>query len=255
MSRTCLIPGSMLLCLTVTALTWTAIVAADTKTAEPSAAVTPAPRAASWWMDRHRSINERVQAGNVDLIWIGDSITQGWETAGAKVWQEFYGNRRAVNLGFSGDQTQHVLWRSENGNVNGIAPKVAVIMIGTNNSNDDDFSVDEISDGVKAIVKLIREKLPETRVLLLGIFPRGARPNAQRDKISAVNEKIETIADATMIRYANIADAFLEKDGSISREIMPDTLHLSPKGYQLWAKAIEPIVAEMLEEMRPPESK
>src|SRR5687767_14628351 len=96
-------------------------------------AVKPVPRDAGW-MKRHESFNERVKKGNVDLIFIGDSITQGWEGAGKGVWEKYYGKRNAVNLGIGGDRTQHVLWRLENGNIKGIEPKLAVVMIGTNNS-------------------------------------------------------------------------------------------------------------------------
>src|SRR5262249_2849509 len=101
-------------------------------------AVVPAPRDANW-MKRHDSFNERVKQGNVDLIFIGDSITQGWEgespKGGKKIWEEFYGKRNAVNLGIGGDRTQHVLWRLDHGNIENIKPKLAVLMIGTNNSS------------------------------------------------------------------------------------------------------------------------
>ena len=138
---------------------------------KPNDAVVPVPREGGW-VKRHESFNERVKKGNVDLIFIGDSITQGWEGAGKKVWEEFYGKRNAVNLGIGGDRTQHVLWRLENGNIEGIKPKLAVLMIGTNNSGSN--SSEQIAAGVTAIVEKLRKELPETKVLVLGIFPRGA---------------------------------------------------------------------------------
>jgi beta-glucosidase len=248
MQRPYLISRIVLSSLAAMTVTWPVVAADDIQPAKQSAAVTPEPRTAAWWVERHQNANARGKEGNIDLIWIGDSITQGWEGAGAEVWNRFYGTRRPANLGFSGDQTQHVLWRLEHGNLEGITPKVAVIMIGTNNSNGDDFSAAEITEGVKTIVKSVRTKLPKTRVLLLGIFPRGEYPNAQREKIINVNNAIAQMADSSTVRYVDIGDAFLQEDGRISREIMPDFLHLSPKGYEIWAKAIEPVLAEMLGE-------
>ena len=101
--------------------------------AQENDAIKPVPRDANW-MKRHDSFNARIKQGNVDLLFIGDSITQGWEGAGKAAWSEKYGKRNAVNLGIGGDRTQHVLWRLDNGNIDGIKPKLAVLMIGTNNS-------------------------------------------------------------------------------------------------------------------------
>ena len=143
---------------------------AATNAAEPHDAIKPVPREGNW-MARHESFNARVAKGNVDLLFIGDSITQGWEGAGKNVWAKFYTKRNAVNLGIGGDRTQHVIWRLDNGNVKNISPKAAVIMIGTNNSGSN--SSEQIAEGVEVIVKQLREKLPEMKILLLGVFPRG----------------------------------------------------------------------------------
>ncbi len=148
------------------------------------ASTTPAPRDDASWMPRHKSMNERVKKGNVDLLMIGDSITHGWEGGGKDVWEKYYAKRNAVNLGIGGDQTQHVLWRLENGNIDGIQPKLAVLMIGTNNAGSG--NVQAIAAGVKAIVEKLRAKLPQTKVLLLAIFPRG--PNT-KDRLRQVNSK------------------------------------------------------------------
>lgn len=211
------------------------------------AAVTPVPREANW-LKRHESINQRVKQGNVDLIFIGDSITQGWESNGKKVWAKHYGNRNAANLGISGDRTQHVLWRLDNGNLEGIKPKLAVIMIGTNNSNREDNTAEEIADGIKAIVAKLQMKLPETKVLLLAIFPRQPMPHPQREKNAKASELASKVADGKRVHYLDIGPKFLAADGGIDKEIMYDFLHLTPKGYQIWADAIEPKVAELLGE-------
>ncbi len=209
----------------------------------PAAAI-PVPRKDAWWTQRHEQISARVKKGNADLVLIGDSITQGWEGGGKEVWQEFYGKRNAVNLGIGGDQTQHVLWRLANGNIQGICPKLAVLMIGTNNSHG--FKPEEIAVGVKAIVGKLRKELPQTKVLVLGIFPRGPNKDDHlRQVVAKTNELIRTIDDGAMVRYLDIGPKFLQ-DGTLTKEIMPDLLHLSPKGYRIWAESIEPAVAEVM---------
>jgi beta-glucosidase len=205
----------------------------------------PVPREGGW-MKRHETHLERVKPGKADVVFIGDSITQGWEGAGRDVWTRFYGSRNAVNLGIGGDRTQHVLWRLDHDEVKGINPKVAVVMIGTNNVGGN--SADEIAKGVTAIVKSLRDKLPKTKVLLLAVFPRGEKPNSGRDKIKQLNEKIKTLDDGKNVHYLDISKAFLNDDDTISKEIMPDYLHLSPKGYRIWADSIEPTLWKLMEE-------
>lgn len=213
-------------------------------------AITPVDREAGWWQARHEAMNTRVAQGNVDLIFIGDSITQGWEGSGKAVWDEYYAARNAVNLGISGDRTQHVLWRLDHGNIDGISPKAAVIMIGTNNSNGQDNTVTEIADGIRAIVTRLRTQLPEMQILLLDIFPRGADTNPQRGKILQVNQLARKVADRDeKVHYLAIGHHFVKDDGTISKAVMPDSLHLSPAGYQIWANAIEGKLRALLDEM------
>jgi len=214
---------------------------------KPSSTTTPVSRDAKWWTARHEKINAGVKQGNADLLFIGDSITQGWEGAGKKVWKKHYGKRNTVNLGISGDRTQHVLWRLDHGNIDGIPPKAAVLMIGTNNSGSN--TSEEIAEGVKAIVDKIRKKLPKTKLLVLAIFPRGTNDKDNRRQVNKkANQTIAKLADDKMVHYLDIGQRFLETDGTLSREIMPDLLHLSPKGYSIWAEAIEPTVAKLLDE-------
>jgi beta-glucosidase len=213
---------------------------------DAKASITPAPRPDAWWQQRHESMNARVKKGNVDLLLIGDSITHGWEGGGKDVWAKFYEKRNAVNLGIGGDRTQHVLWRLENGNIEGIKPKLAVIMIGTNNSGTD--TVPEIADGVRAIVKKLRTTLPDTKILLLGIFPRDEQPSKRRGDLLQVNQIIARLDDGKNVHYMDIGSRFVDDNGSIPKEIMPDFLHPSPAGYQIWADAIEAKVAELMGE-------
>ena len=199
------------------------------------------------WGERHLSFNRRARQGDSDLVLIGDSITQGWEGAGKEVWAKHYTPRKAVNLGIGGDRTQHVLWRLDDNNLKGLDPKLAVLMIGTNNSGDD--SSQDIAAGVKAIVEKLRTQRPEMKVLVLGIFPRGATPEDARRKVNEkANEIISKLDDGENVFYLDIGPEFLEEDGTLTKEIMPDLLHLSPKGYQIWANAIEPKVSELLGE-------
>lgn len=209
------------------------------------AAINPAVPRSSGKNERHLRINDRVSEGKVDLIFIGDSITSGWESRGQKVWDQFYGKRNAVNLGIGGDRTQHVIWRLDNGNVKGISPKAAVVMIGTNNSRDN--TPEQIAEGVTVIINQLRSKLPETKVLLLAIFPRGANDERHR-----VNEKANAIfaelADGEHIHYLNIGSKFMNNDGVLIRGMMPDQLHLNEQGYVIWAEAIESNLSKLLGE-------
>lgn len=215
---------------------------------QESDTVKPVPRDANW-MKRHDSFNERVKKGDVDLIFIGDSITQAWEGPGKQVWAETYAKRNAVNLGIGGDRTQHVLWRLDNGNIEGIKPKLAVIMIGTNNSGSN--TSEQIAEGITAIVHKLREKLPETKILLLGIFPRGVDDNDAKRKVNAgANAIVAKLADGKMVEYLDIGPKFLDDKNVLSKDVMPDLLHLTPAAYKIWADAIEEHVARMMGETK-----
>jgi lysophospholipase L1-like esterase len=213
---------------------------------EPHDAIKPVPREGGW-VKRHESFNARVAQGNVDLIFIGDSITQGWEGKGKGVWEKFYGKRNAVNLGIGGDRTQHVIWRLDNGNVKDISPKAAVIMIGTNNSGSN--TPEQIAEGVSVIVKQLREKLPQTKILLLAVFPRGENKADKRRQVNeGANAIFSKLDDGEHVFYLDIGQKFLQDDGTLTREIMPDLLHLSEEGYTIWAESIEAKLAELLGE-------
>lgn len=217
--------------------------------APPHAAVKPVPRQEKWWQARQDSINARAKKGKVDLLFIGDSITQGWNDN--DVWKKAYGPRNAMNAGIGGDRTEHVLWRLDHGNLENIHPKLAVLMIGTNNSNKNDYTAQQIGEGITAIVQKLRTKLPETKILILAIFPRGENPQdpavkAQREKNAAASALAAKLADDKTIFYLDIGPKFLDKEGKLPKEIMYDYLHLTLKGYQIWADAIEGKVAELL---------
>lgn len=223
-------------------------VAAETMPRE-NAAIIPVPRTGGA-TNRQSQVLQRAKdnPGPCDIAFIGDSITQAWEGPGKNVWQKYYGNRKCLNFGVGGDRTQHVLWRFENGQLDGIKPKVAVLMIGTNNSNRDDNTEAEILEGVQQIVKQLRQRLPATKVLVLGIFPRAQTFSPQRGKILQVNQALAKLADGNMVHYLDFGSELIEADGSISKTKMPDYLHLSEAGYEIWAAAIEPKLKELLAE-------
>src|SRR5262249_11373876 len=166
---------------------------------EQNSATKPVPREGNW-MKMHESFLERAKGGSIDLLFLGDSITRGWNNN--EVWKKYYEPRRAANFGIGGDRTQHILWRLDNGEIDGISPKVAVLMIGTNNASTN--SASEIADGIKAIVQKLREKLPKTKILLLAVFPRGEKPNSTREKLQAVNDEIAKLDDGKMVKYLDI---------------------------------------------------
>ncbi len=216
---------------------------------EVNDATIPASRADEpWWKQRWLALNERVQQGDAEILFIGDSITQGWEDTGLRVWNETFASPRTVNLGFSGDRTEHVLYRLENGHLEGIAPRLTVLMIGTNNTGHSLQDPKEIADGIDAILATIRSKIPGTKVLLLGVFPRGFSPEAP-DRLNniAVNQYLRRFDDGEHIHYVDIGQVFLEPDGTISDEVMPDGLHLSEVGYERWALALQEKIRELRE--------
>ncbi len=216
-------------------------------------AVKPVPRDGGW-MKRHEAFVERAKKGNVDVLFVGDSITQGWEGAGKKVWAERFASWKPMNLGIGGDRTQHVLWRITTGKeLEGIDPKVVVMMIGTNNFGTN--TPEQIADGVKAILDEFHKQKPKAKVLLLGVFPRsGKKPAdpmvAAKDelhaKTPAVNKLLAKFDDGKSVKYLDIGEKFLDDKGGLPKSTMPDFLHLSEKGYTIWADAISKTVEEMV---------
>lgn len=185
-----------------------------------------------------------LKKGPIQFLAVGDSITDGWRRG--ESFEKAFGAYNPYNIGIGGDRTQHVLWRLENGEVDGIKPKVAMVMIGTNNIGNP--SNDEIVAGVTKIVTTLRAKLPETKVLLLGIFPRDEKPGTNsRNRIKAMNEALAKLDDGgKTVKFLDIGDKFLDAEGNIPKDVMPDALHPTEKGHQIWAEAIKPTLDEMM---------
>jgi lysophospholipase L1-like esterase len=259
--------------------------------AEEKAADNPAARKLDRDIPRHREFLRRIEQskGAGDVIFLGDSITHAWE--GQKAWQEYFGAFKPVNLGISGDQTGHVLWRITDGHeLDRLDPKAAVIMIGTNNTGA--HTAEQISGGIRAIVEELRRQKPHMKILVLGVFPRGNGGDAERSleqiaeglkpvneelkkekpdvkrlnemlrkfernrgtipaaklnkKIAEINTVIAKLDDGEAVFYKDIGKEFLDPDGGLSGAIMPDYLHLSPQGYDLWGKAIKGDVEKLV---------
>lgn len=216
---------------------------AQTPTAENPAVV---PTLRNDWFLRHTGFVAEANKGGIDLLFVGDSITDNWRKPGKAVWTARYEPLKAANFGIGGDRTEHVLWRLQNGELQGIHPKVTVLMIGTNNTGRD--SAPQIAEGVTAIVNEIKKQVPETKILLLAIFPRAEKPDASlRTKITEVNKIIARLDDGgRTVAYLDIGDKFLQPDGVLPATIMPDFLHPNEKGYEIWAEAMAPKLAELL---------
>lgn len=210
---------------------------------------------------RHESFNDISKKGEAELVFLGDSITHAWDRPGVgkEVWDKVWAPLKAANFGIGGDRTEHVLWRLENGNFDGLKPKLIVLMIGTNNTGHQgrpqtelngavyQCSAQQTAEGVKAILDKLSQKCPAAKVLLLGIFPRGANTEDRlRQQNDATNAILKGYADGGRIVFMDIGSKFLEADGTLSKEIMPDLLHPNAKGYAIWAEAIEAKVREML---------
>lgn len=222
-----------------------------------NSAVRPEPRDAKW-VKRHEGFVAEAKKGGIEVLFMGDSITDFWRDTspkrGRQVWDREFAPLHAANFGISGDRTQHVLWRLQNGEVDGISPKVVVLMISTNNTG---FEPDKVTprntpeqavEGVKAILHELRTRLPQTKILLLAVFPRGELPtNPQRLQVNQINTSISQLADRKHVFYLDFTAKFLAADGKLPKEIMPDFLHPNQQGYEIWAAAMKPTLLELLQ--------
>ncbi len=202
-----------------------------------------------WCADRHEQKMAIAKKGDIDLVFIGDSITHFWEGAGKDVWARYYGNRRALNLGYSADRTEHVIWRITNGELDGISPKLVILMIGTNNIGHGSSTPAQTVEGIKKILNILAEKVPTAKVLLLSVFPRSEKPtDGLRKLVNEINAGLPALADGEKVIYLDFGAKFLTKDGILPAEIMGDRLHPGAAGYEIWAQEVEPFVKKYVDE-------
>ncbi len=218
--------------------------------------VTPEMLNQSWsinhWGPRHEAKKAEVKRRNAagektSVVFIGDSITEGWEKTGAPVWQRHYANYNALGLGFGGDHTENVLWRLQQGALDGLDPKVVVLMVGTNNTGDRRENPVTTAAGVRRNIDEIQQRLPNAKILLLAIFPRDEKADSQ---LRRINDQVNTILsgfdDGKRIYFLNINQTFLTADGTLTRAVMPDLLHLNEQSYEAWARAMQPALQRLM---------
>lgn len=216
-------------------------------TSHASTATTPVSRSKNEvWQKRHLGQVEIAQSRtDCSVLFLGDSITHHWRGKGKETWDRYYAPIDAINFGISGDRTQHLLWRLQNGEIGTLKPKVIVMMIGTNNIGFEKKSqlqrnqTSDIANGISLIIDELRTQLPESKILLLGVFPRGKQDSFERHQVAALNTLIKPMADEEHVFYQDISQVFLSSDGILSPEIMPDLLHPNAHGYVLWAEAMQ----------------
>ena len=200
---------------------------------------------------RIEQLNTISKKGKAELVFLGDSITQGWEHSGKETWEKYYAKRHAANFGIGGDRTEHVLWRLDHGNFDGLKPKAIVLMIGTNNTGHRKDKPEDTADGVKAILAKLQTKCPDARILLMAIFPRDEKSTGEMRQINEkANAIIKTFADGNKVIFQDIGAKFLGADGVMSKDMMGDFLHPGNKGYELWGAEIEENVAKLLGEKK-----
>jgi lysophospholipase L1-like esterase len=217
----------------------------------------PMPQNTATFMPGHQQLLEKAKKGGIDIYFLGDSITRRWQGTDDQHkpnWDANFWGWNAGNFGWGGDTTQNVIWRLQNGELDGVNPKIIALLIGTNNvgttvRTQDDAFADEVARGVKRILDICREKAPQAVIILTGITPRNddaRQDTALMPTINKINERIAKFADGKMIRYININDKLADKDGKLFEGMTRDNLHLVAKGYQVWADALKPIFTELL---------
>ena len=220
----------------------------------------PVPRSDQNSKTAHAQLLEKARAGGIDVYFEGDSITRRWGTTDAQYkdllenWNQNFFGWNAANFGWGGDTVQNILWRLQDGELDGVNPKVIVLMGGTNNlggavaPDAEQARVEEVTRGIRAILDLMRQKAPHATIVLMGITPRNGR-NGGTDIVSTINkinDRIAAFADGKTIRYLNINDKLADRDGKLFDGVTVDGLHLSVAGCQIWADALKPILTELL---------
>jgi lysophospholipase L1-like esterase len=217
----------------------------------------PQPQANPLFMAAHQALLEKKNQGVIDVYFLGDSITRRWQGTDypehKKNWDQNFFGWNAANFGWGGDSTQNVLWRLQNGELDGVNPKIVVLMIGTNNlgnvtsSNEIPARTEQVTRGIRAIIDAIQERAPAAKIVLMGITPRNDQNRINfMPAIDAINSRIAEFADGKSIVFLNISDRLTDRDGKLLEGVTEDGLHLSVKGYQIWADALKPLFTQWL---------
>ncbi|CAI6082745.1 GDSL-type esterase/lipase family protein [Cohnella sp. JJ-181] len=207
-----------------------------------------------WWA-RHGQVLSLQRTIDPEVVLIGDSITHFWGGepgteavhGNREAWNSVFAPYRVLNLGFGWDRTQNVLWRLDHGQLDGLAPKMVVILIGTNNTSDTENArangPEEIAEGLRAICDRVEAKAPSAKIVIMGVLPREHEPDhPRRAAIAEINARYAAIAQERGYTYVDIGPQLLEADGTLSQETAPDYCHLSERGYRHWAEALRPLL-------------
>jgi lysophospholipase L1-like esterase len=216
---------------------------------KPPLPATPRQQPDAGWEKAHADMSAEAKKGGVDLLFVGDSITRGWKVDGKQAWAERFAQRKVANFGIGGDRTEHILYRLQNGELDGLAPKLVVLLIGTNNSACG-HRPEDTAAGIAEILKTIRDRCPAAKTLLLSILPRGdGRGDPVRVKNEEINRRIAALDDGgTTVRFLDVAPRFVAPDGTLAPDhFQADHVHLAAKGYETLAAEIAPVVAQLLE--------
>ena len=213
-------------------------------------ATTAAPRAVEYpwmsierWRQMHAEQVRRAAKGDIDVMFLGDSLTEMWPKP---LWERNFGTMKAANFGIGGDHTGNVLWRLQEPAIAGIKPRLVVLMIGVNNINLCNEGAEDVFGGIQAVVAKLRTQYPTARILLNAVLPEGAPDSEERRRILALNQKIRTLGDGKAIFFHDYGARFMGTDGTLSRELQPDLLHFSEKGYGILADAMRPDIERLL---------
>jgi len=202
-----------------------------------------------WWKDRWDEKNKDAntpEAKKARVVFLGDSITQAWENTGKPAWDKHFAPLGALNWGYSGDRTEHLIWRLQNGDIQRVNPEVAVILIGTNNTGHEQRPAAETVSGIRRTLDDLAWKWPSTKIILMSVFPRGATKEDPLRKLnSEINEQLKTLTDGKRVYLLDINNQFLDADGKLSKDVFPDLLHLSPAAYNTWAAAVSEKINEL----------
>ena len=205
----------------------------------------PRPWSTAKWLAQHDAFVARAREGGIDVLFLGDSITENFAKRGKDAWDRDIAPLGTVaDFGISGDRTQFVLWRARNGELDGTGARVVVLMVGTNNLAS--ATPENVARGVAAIVDTVRAKLPDATVILNALLPRGTARDPVRAKTADVNARIALLADGVHVRWLDASAGFIGADDAIPAELMPDKLHPSAAGYDVWAAALRPVLLDAL---------
>lgn len=215
----------------------------------------PVPRTDANSKLAHEQMLKNLKNGRIDVYFAGDSITRRWRATDyprfLANWNDNFFGWNAADFGWGGDTIQNILWRLQHGELDNVHPKVIVLLAGTNNIGNtaaSDAKVADIAKGIKAVLDTMRDKAPKATIIVMGILPRndGRNPTAVMASINKINDNIAKLADGKQVRYLNINDKLADKDGRLFDGMSEDRLHLSVRGYQVWADALKPLFRELL---------